>query len=88
MLFQFTSENSLLEVELFNQLFHSPDITSQNHIEKQPSIRLTLQKTKIIFGKTLLSGTHCQIVGSVFRTVLDYWIALCKPKSDVEANKR
>ena len=60
---------------------------ARKYIEKQPIISITLHKTETLPENAVLLQTNWQIVASVPRIVPKYWIALCKPKSYLEAIK-
>ena len=67
----------------FIRLLNEP----KKYMEKQPIISITSHQTKTLPENAVLLQTHWQIVDSVPRIVLKYLIALCKPKSYLEAIK-
>ena len=70
-------------VKNLNYTIDSLDLKRQ----KLLSVGITLHKTKALSKKTVLFQTPWEIVTSVPQIVLHYWIALCKPRCDLEANK-
>ena len=83
--FQFTSAKAILEVNFFNQLFHSLCLTSRKVYWKTTERSYHIIKTEAISGNAVPLKTHWQNVASVPWIVLNYRTALCQHKSKLEA---